>query len=344
MGEASGMDAWFIHEKLVCNLLTDLAQDVLRRRIPPEGSPLYESLRLDALERTLAGYLASNPVASLAIEYQHGRLREGQLVWLEQAISFKGSGPAWLAVRNGSDPEARATFSARLDTTTGVYITGEYSAARLTCSSAPGQLSGTNRQFVLGYVTEVGDAEIRLRPVAIAHRWIAVRSDADGRLGGDSAHVWPSMVDQFSHVDFQRRLVKKDLEVLRDVPEESVKRAFADILSEPDVPKDWGGEQFDLWVQSMLTVEGRPLRTAIAFKGPAKFHPMTIADLGKNGDQIDRLAQTAADLMVVQHCHAITAPVVNMLKAYANMPGNPRRYMTINGYDTIRILRSSRVL
>jgi len=66
---------------------------------------------------------------------------------------------------------------------------------------------------------------------------------------------------------------------------------------------------------------------------------MTIASLGKNGDQIDRLAQTAADLMVVQHCHTITAPVVNMLKAYASNFRDPKRYMLIDGLDTIRILR-----
>lgn len=81
------------------------------------------------------------------------------------------------------------------------------------------------------------------------------------------------------------------------------------------------------------------MRAAIAFKGPAEFHPMTIATLGKNGDQIDRLAQTAADLMIVQHCHHITPPVINMLKNYANNPRNPKRYMTIDGYDTIKILR-----
>jgi hypothetical protein len=66
---------------------------------------------------------------------------------------------------------------------------------------------------------------------------------------------------------------------------------------------------------------------------------MTIADLGKNGDQIDRLAQTAADLIVVQRCHSITAPVVNMLKAYASDPRNPRRYMIIDGYQSVMILR-----
>lgn len=114
--------------------------------------------------------------------------------------------------------------------------------------------------------------------------------------------------------------------------------AFAEIISESEVPNDWGGEQFDLW-STVISVEGQRLRTAIAFKGPARFRPMTIASLGKNGDQIDRLAQTAADLMVVQHCHTITAPVVNMLKAYASNFRDPKRYMLIDGSDTIRILR-----
>jgi hypothetical protein len=129
-----------------------------------------------------------------------------------------------------------------------------------------------------------------------------------------------------------------DLDVLRGIPEKAVKAAFADILGEPEVPPDWGGEQFDLWT-GRLSVAGQWLRAAIAFKGPAAFHPMRIADLGKNGDQIDRLAQTAADLMVVQHCHAITAPVVNMLKAYARNPSDPKRYMAIDGYATLEILR-----
>ena len=65
---------------------------------------------------------------------------------------------------------------------------------------------------------------------------------------------------------------------------------------------------------------------------------MTIADLGKNGDQIDRLANTAADVLIVQHCHSVRAPVVNMLRTYAVQPGRARRYMVIDGYDTIRIL------
>lgn len=44
-------------------------------------------------------------------------------------------------------------------------------------------------------------------------------------------------------------------------------------------------------------------------------------------------------LLVVQHCDSATAPVRNMLHAYAPQPGNLRRYMVIDSYHTIRILR-----
>lgn len=38
-------------------------------------------------------------------------------------------------------------------------------------------------------------------------------------------------------------------------------------------------------------------------------------------------------------CSSITAPVVNMLKVYASNPRNPRGHMTLDEYDTVRILR-----
>ncbi len=40
-------------------------------------------------------------------------------------------------------------------------------------------------------------------------------------------------------------------------------------------------------------------------KGPAKFHAMTIKDLGANGDQINRLYEEDADIYILQQCHDI---------------------------------------
>lgn len=336
VSEENGFDSWFLHEKLVLNLLPEHAAADLARRMPGPGHPLAQAMRVHLLESALTAYLENNDVASLEVEHLRGRLRSGQLVWLQQAIPFKGLGIALTAIQRGGN--GRASFCARLATDKSVRVRGTYNAARLTCSTAQGELSGTKRQFILGYVRSVTATEIVLRPIAIAQRWLQPNPEIGNWYPVEPARVWPSSVDQFADVDFGQRLTKLDLNALKGVPEKDVKKAFADILGEPVVPKDWGGEQFDLWT-SRVSVQGRPLSAAFAFKGPAKFHPMTIATLGKNGDQIDRLAQTAADLIVVQHCHSITAPVVNMLKAYASDPRNPRRYMTIDGYDTVTILR-----
>lgn len=336
MSEETGLDAWFVHEKLVLNLLTSHEVAELSGRIPVAEAPLAQARRVDLFERALATYLTNNEVSSLEVELLQERLKEGQLVWLEQAIAFKGLGEALRKIQRGGD--GRASFTATLAGNGEVNVKGTYNAERVTGSTSGEQLSRTKRQFVLGYVQSIAGNEIELRPILIAHRWLRPTPEIQGWIPRDPAHVWPAAIDQFAGVDFGQRVTEADLNILKNFPERNIKAAFAEILGEPEVPNDWGGEQFDLWT-SRLSIKGQQVRAAFAFKGPAKFHPMTISDLGKNGDQIDRLAQTAADLIVVQHCHAITAPVVNMLKAYASSPQNPKRYMTIDGYDTVRILR-----
>ncbi|MGB6165445.1 MAG: hypothetical protein WCF33_11700 [Pseudonocardiaceae bacterium] len=337
MSEETGLDSWFLHEKLVLSLLSERDATALTRRVPGPEHPFALAMRIDLFERALATYLAHNDVSSLEVEHLRGRLKQGQLVWLEQTIAFKGVGAALKVVERGGN--GRASFSARLATDKEVRASGTYNAARLTGGTAGSQLSGTKRQFVLGYVQTITTDEIELRPIVIAQRWLRPTPEIAFRHSDDPAHVWPSTVDQFAGVDFKQRLKKADLNVLKDIPETVVKNSFADILGEPDVPKDWGGEHYDLWTNDRLSVEGQPLRTAFLFKGPAKFEPMMIKHLGKNGDQIDRLSHYPADLMVVQHCHSITTQVVNMLKNYASNPQNPRRYMTLDGYNTVKILR-----
>jgi hypothetical protein len=67
---------------------------------------------------------------------------------------------------------------------------------------------------------------------------------------------------------------------------------------------------------------------------------MTMAELGKNGDQISRLFEEPAELLVLQHCHEITPDVRKTMRAFANQMGNPRMYCVIDGYDTIRVLEA----
>jgi hypothetical protein len=337
VSEETGLDAWFIHEKLVLNLLTPAEGEELARRVSASSSqPLAEARRADLLERAVARHLATQPVEALDVLVMHGTVAPGKLIWFEQGIAFKGLQIALKSIANGED--TRATFSAKLQSAPDVRIHGDYNPTRLTCSTAKGQLSGTHRQFVVGYVQDATVEAIEIRPIVIASRWAQPSPEIEDYYPVEACYLSPGAVDQFAAVDFSLPMTKADLNVLKNIPEAVVKTAFAEILGEPDVPKDWGGEQFDLWT-TRLSVEGQQLRAAFLFKGPAEFKPMTISSLGKNGDQIDRLSSTAADVLVIQHCHSITAPVVNMARVYASDPRHPRRYLTIDGYDTIKILR-----
>ena len=90
---------------------------------------------------------------------------------------------------------------------------------------------------------------------------------------------------------------------------------------------------------SKFSIDGRRVTTAIAFKGPAKFKPLTVADLGKNGDQIARLFKETADFVVLQHCNKITGPVRDHMRAFATRIGQLKPFCLIDGADSVRILK-----
>jgi len=147
-------------------------------------------------------------------------------------------------------------------------------------------------------------------------------------------------IDSFTRVcDSPDRPSKTDLIRLRDIPETDIKNAFAEIKGEPIVPKDWGGEKSDLF-SSRVVINGNRISTAFVSKGPAQFRPMTLAELGKKGDQIVRLFTEPASLFVLQHCHEITPPVRQTMRAFAEQTGRLRLFCIIDGYDTFRILRA----
>ena len=67
---------------------------------------------------------------------------------------------------------------------------------------------------------------------------------------------------------------------------------------------------------------------------------MKASHLGKNGDQIVRLASEPAQLLILQHCHLVSPAVVTTLRAFAVNPSAPRRYCVIDGPDTYRLLQA----
>jgi hypothetical protein len=123
---------------------------------------------------------------------------------------------------------------------------------------------------------------------------------------------------------------------MRDIRERAFKRCLTEILGDT-ARSDWGGEMADHFA-AHLHLCGKRTAAAFLLKGPANFAPMGLNHLGKNNDQIYRLAQTPAGLLVVQHCHEIQEPVRATLRAFAVQPGAVRRYCLIDGKDSLRLL------
>lgn len=128
-----------------------------------------------------------------------------------------------------------------------------------------------------------------------------------------------------------------DWDVMRSISEKAFKLCVCQLPS--DTPKnDWGGERSDHFT-SHLHLRGHRLTAAFLLKGPGiGFRELQPGDLGKNGDQIYRLASEPADMLILQHCHEVSPAVRATLRAFAVQPHDARRYCIIDGRDSFRLL------
>lgn len=142
--------------------------------------------------------------------------------------------------------------------------------------------------------------------------------------------------DEFSKV--KKFDIPAGFDVMKQIKESVFKAALGKILKE-STPKDWGGESSD-FVTSHLHLNGKRVSAAFLLKGPAKYSPMTMNNLGKNGDQIVRLAHEPTEILVVQHSHDITSAVIETLKLFATQPSNPRFFCLVDGRESLRLLNA----
>ncbi|KJK53812.1 hypothetical protein [Streptomyces sp. NRRL F-4428] len=324
------LEPYFLHQDQVQSLLgeqrTEAARARATRRSEPEAALPY------VLATELAEALSSLGVRELARCVLEQDLRTGQVVGAELDFAFQRD-------REQDTPGFKPmSFTAMFDAGEQVRVTGMFNSARTASSSAASSLAGARRAYLIGTVTNLRAAQIELRPV-----FIGIRSfiDDDAAAGGltPGARVYPSDISQFNGIDFTSPFTEAESEAVLHVPEGVVKHAFAGLIGESYVPKDWGGERSDLYT-SRVFARGHQVSAAWLFKGPSYPRAMDVRALGKNGDQIDRLFTEPAELLVLQHCHQIKPSVVGMMDAYAHDARRPRSYMIIDGADTGRILRS----
>ena len=125
--------------------------------------------------------------------------------------------------------------------------------------------------------------------------------------------------------------------------EDQVQLALEQILGVSFHRKDWAGEVNDLYTANVV-VNGLRHPTGFLLKGPGiGKKEMTIADCGKNGDQIVRLFTTPADLFVVQYVGPIADMLVRDVQGKVAELRAQRReahFLIMDGQDTARLLQA----
>lgn len=123
--------------------------------------------------------------------------------------------------------------------------------------------------------------------------------------------------------------------------EARIKEGLLRILGESGEFKDWGGERNDFLTDKLINCGQRRV-AAFALKGPGKKGILTPAMMGKNGDQIQRLAQSPAQVLVVQYHDQVADSVRDQLQLFAQLKSVWEQrvvwYCVIDGQDTSRLV------
>jgi hypothetical protein len=296
-----------------------------------------------ALKNELVAWLNANKPPTLGQLILKGELRENMLFTHFSNFFGKGLPAIHRALEKGKTGVPLAELYTKLDDLKpGCRLTFKFHHEHLTSTSAWGELSKQHQLFGLGLITKISAPVIEAIPWVIASPFPHFGRPATsiGHRWGNRLQVFVDEIDTFDKVANNiYRPAKSDLDLLRKIPEREIKKAFAEIIGEPNVPKDWGGERSDLF-SDRVRLDDKRISTALMFKGPAQFAPLTPAGLGKNGDQIDRLFSEPADLLILQHCHEITPAVRGQMRAYAQQIGRLKLFCLIDGYDTLRLLHA----
>jgi hypothetical protein len=333
------LTCWYLNARRVMELV---GPDAISGRLSGATGltgHLQKIAELVAEKDAVSAWLRSANPPPLGKLIAEDRLATGLVFTHYSNFAFKGLPAVHSAIERGGRAPLAAGYSKLQGWVPDGRMTFNFHHEHLTSQSSWSELSGQNRKFFLGLITEISGVTIEATPYLIANPIEGFgQQNPWGSHWFNGLETYIEMIDNFSRIrGIPARRSKPDLSQLRTIPEEAIKSAFAEIIGEPTVPKDWGGERSDLF-SSNVQLDGRRISAAFAFKGPAQFKPMTLAQLGKNGDQIDRLFSEPADLFVLQHCHEITPPVRATMRAYAQQMGRLRLFCIIDGYDTKRIL------
>jgi hypothetical protein len=223
---------------------------------------------------------------------------------------------------------------------TNLKIEFHYSTRHITSDTLWGELDQGDTLSIIAELKSFSENIAIFHPLIIGSPWIEAVDpkwkDVSMFWGYDFFENRIEDFDEFSEV--KNHTKPKDVQPMKNVSEIAFKTCLAEIIG-GEVPKDWGGETSDFFT-SHINMGGKRVSGAFLLKGPARFIPMTLDQLGKRNDQIVRLAQEPADVLFVQHSHEITSAVRSTLRAFSVQPSRPRHFCLIDGRDSLWLLQS----
>lgn len=325
-----GIDPGFVHHRKIQALLGPKAMaaiNMLLAGIPDDAPDFIRSLQTDhAYARVLTDFCAINGVPTLAqlLGQQKGQLFasvETTLptpdVWDQQRIEIP------------VQPKGETDFEVRL----------RLSTDKIAADTTKSELANGSEMAMVAQLREKVGSVLIFEPMLLGGPMVQPENDAAladaAWLGFAFGEVFVEDVDEFAKVADTAE--PTDIAPMEHISERAFKQCLAELLAQM-ADKDWGGEQSDLFT-AHLRLGGTRMSAAFLLKGPAHFAPMGLNHLGKNNDQIVRLSQEPARLLVVQHCHEILPAVRETLRAFTIRPGTlDRRYCLIDGKDSLRLL------
>jgi hypothetical protein len=216
----------------------------------------------------------------------------------------------------------------------------EYGTEHILSDTLRAELEAGDLISVIAIFRKKEGNTLYFRPIVMGAPWMS--GDDEGMdvwaMWENSTH-FEHFIEDFKEFERIRETpVPQDFAVMELISEKAFKQCLAKLLGDQS-GIDWGGEMSDHFT-SQLHLNNKRVTAAFLLKGPAKFSPMKLNHLGKNNDQIYRLAQEPAQVLFVQHCHDIESAVRATLRAFAVQPGRPRRYCLIDGRDSLRLLQA----
>jgi hypothetical protein len=227
-----------------------------------------------------------------------------------------------------------------------LQIEMEFGTKHIVCDTGRVLLSRESDLALIGEIHAVDGCRVLIHPLIMGSPTFYHARNTDRTLAGrvswyarDFYDTLPEDIDEFSALSSVDEPQPEEwTERMKNLKENDVKSKFCELLR--DLPQnDWGGEQEDHFTAS-VHVGGKRTMAAFLFKGPSQFREMTPRLLGRQGDQIYRLANTPARLLIVQHCHLIGKAVRETLRAFAVAAHSPRRYCVIDGKQTYRLFKA----